>query len=85
MLNIYRKVEEFTTDLNYLPIQEATLYLRQLNPEEITQHQESLTQIRKIVHDTLMEEQLNDYAIQEIENFLEELKNTEQKATDKVI
>ena len=33
MLNIYRKVEEFTTDLNYLPIQEATLYLRQLNKE----------------------------------------------------
>lgn len=66
MVSIFRKVEEFATELNYLPIQEATIYLQQLQPHEITEHKESLTQIRKIVSDTLKEEELNDYAIQEI-------------------
>jgi hypothetical protein len=66
MFNIYKKVEEFTTDFNYLPIQEARLYLRELNKDEIKEYRESLTQIKQLVSDTLVEEQLNDYVIQEI-------------------
>jgi uncharacterized protein (UPF0297 family) len=85
MTNIFRKVEEFTVDLNYLPIQEARVYLKELKQEEITEHKESLSQIRKIMSDTLVEETLNDYAIQEIESFLEELKQTEQSIASKVI
>lgn len=64
MTNIFRKVEEFTVDLNYLPIQEARSYLKELKQEEITEHKESLSQIRKIMIDTLLEETLADYAIQ---------------------
>lgn len=64
MANIFRKVEEFAVDLNYLPIQEARGYLKELNKEEISEHKESLSQIRKIVSDTLLEEVLTDYAIQ---------------------
>jgi uncharacterized protein (UPF0297 family) len=64
MSNIFRKVEEFAVDLNYLPIQEARVYLKELNKEEISEHKESLSQIRKIVSDTLLEEALTDYAIQ---------------------
>lgn len=85
MTNIFRKVEEFTVDLNYLPIQEARVYLKELKQEEITEHKESLSQIRKIMSDTLLEETLTDYAIQEIESFLEELKQTEQSIASEVI
>ena len=64
MDGLFRKVEEFATDLNYLPIQEARLYLKQMNREQILEYSESLSQIKKIMSDTLREEDLNDYAIQ---------------------
>lgn len=41
-----------------------------MDREEIKEYKESLSQIKKMVTDTLLEEELSDYVIQEVEQFL---------------
>lgn len=41
-----------------------------MDREEIKEYKESLSQIKKMMTDTLLEEELSDYVIQEVEQFL---------------
>jgi len=55
MDQLYRNVEEFTLDFNFLPISEARQHLKEMSSEEINEFKESLSQIKKMIKDTLLE------------------------------
>lgn len=54
MDRLYRNVEEFTLDFNFLPISEARQHLKEMSSEEVTEFKESLSQIRQMIKDTLV-------------------------------
>jgi|LakMenEpi03Aug12_release.lakeMendotaPanAssembly.Ray.scaffolds.fasta_scaffold409773_1 hypothetical protein len=85
MERLYRNVEEFTIDFNFLPINEARQHLKEMSTEEITEFKESLGQIRQMIKDTLLEEQLDEFIVQEVEKFLEELRDKESRIAYKLL
>lgn len=85
MDRLYRNVEEFTLDFNFLPISEARQHLKDMSSEEITEFKESLGQIRQMIKDTLLEEKLDEYIVQEVEKFLEELREKENRIAYKLL
>ncbi len=85
MERLYRNVEEFTIDFNFLPISEARQLLREMSNEEVTEFKESLCQIREMIKDTLVEEKLDEYIVLEVEKFLEELREKESSIAYKLL
>ena len=85
MERLYRNVEEFTIDFNFLPISEARQHLREMSNEEVTEFKESLCQIREMIKDTLVEEKLDEYIVLEVGKFLEELREKESSIAYKLL